>query len=337
MVLDMEDATQTAIKKVDNNAVDKTEVMISLAGKARVSCGALNLFRILCHEIIVRAKEEGMTGNTVDGLMDGTGGALFVEKAFMYRPRNSDVYNVSLVGKGSKQGLEEVNTSLELVNSLLSFLSTVTNITLKLMETMPELYDTVVQCLELLLVLLSTQLYQKVKSSSQWISENVDLQNSNGTLGCNFFLDLIMEEAHRTRVSVISSPPQRWSTQTVLTVLLKLLASRPPPPPRSISYHACHLARIIAEDFHDGGIVGSGNMYEDHTIVHARAIQEGEFNAAEYYGDKARFQHHSYRNATVSGTRMILDTPARLLRLSSSLLMFPLRLLVVAMSALGGK
>merc|ERR1712238_65990 len=93
---------------------------------------------------------------------------------------------------------------------------------------------------------------------------------------------------------------------------------------------------IIAEDLHDGGIVGPGNMYEDHTIVHARAIQEGEFNAAEYYGDKARFQHHSYRNATASGTRMILDTPARLLRLSSSLLMFPLRLLVVAMSALGG-
>ena len=178
---------------------------IALIGKARVTCGALNLLRILCHETILDACCHTSSAENVEGASGGTSNYpnnhqssplendtnYILKESFTYRSRMGD-------GANSADGeIDGKDAALELLSSLMTFLSTLglffqqqcgsltsQNKPLDILS-IPEMYDVVVQILSLQLVLLSTQLYDPFESSAQLSDE--------GRVSNHYFLNKWME------------------------------------------------------------------------------------------------------------------------------------------------
>mmetsp|Transcript_5579 Transcript_5579/g.12706 ORF Transcript_5579/g.12706 Transcript_5579/m.12706 type:complete len:792 (-) Transcript_5579:62-2437(-) len=158
----------------------------------------------------------------------------------------------------------------------------------------PEMYDVIVQIFSLLLVLLSTQLYQPMVSSTELAIE--------GQPSSHFFLEKWMEystwqstssrqqqknkEEHMRQQQAQSlgqesvGEPSRLNNEPLLFlhVCLHWLVSRPSPPRRSISSHYVELPKSIAQQMTNMAVAPDG-MYESHSIVMAR-IPHGENKAA---------------------------------------------------------
>jgi hypothetical protein len=208
---------------------------------------------------------------------------------------------------------------MDLISSLLTFVASMggsgdgsstsgisAHSTALIMETIPELYDVTVQSLQLILVLLSTQLYQPLISSTQ---QKMEIRKGK-KLHTNYFLDKIMlhgrERQRRKRkhqkasdthgeldtFGEISSKPGEplddlddWSPQSVLKACLAWLIQRPHSPPRSISYHHAELAQSVVQARNER--IGPDGMYEHYAIVMA------ENSAAHAENSKSSSRHGS--------------------------------------------
>lgn len=271
-----------------------TKQRIELIGKARASCGALNILRLLSHETIVEACRQKESVN-----VEGQSSSYFqnnqhqqpLERDTSYILKESFTYRSR--GNVPETGVQNdgQDAALELISAVMAFFATMGNLLHQRGDdsnhvdalSIPEVYDTVVQIMSLLLVLLSTQLYQPMVSSAQ-------LADEGRTISDNYFLDKLMEYSHwqrrnsrqsmkrhdgRGMDSLDGLPATSVDNETLLLLFscLSWLESRPAPPRRSIASHYVELTNSIAQQVPNMKIGGDG-MYESHSIVMARVPVE---------------------------------------------------------------
>ena len=284
---------------------------IALVGKARVVCGAMNLYRIMVHEAIVKTTQKESNEHERSG----------------QRHEDSSVADIFLFQSRQHSGIiaSDENMAHGLSNALLTFLSSSeeSEDMKELMYSTPELYDAIVYCLKLLLVLCSTQLYSQTMSSFQRVEED------NADVHCDFFLDIIMREAskrHSERNKKKDTNRPTWTPQGIIVACLNWIVHRPQPPERSITYHYKVLSDMIAREVKNEK-PGLDGMFENYAIVMANAPSHIKINKEDDKG--AEGGPSSPRNLSNASQYQ------RLIHLSSSLLLLPIRLLVIALRALG--
>ena len=296
---------------------------IVLVGQARVVCGAINLYRIMVHEAIVKTaqKQNYENGASQDINNDGS-----IADIFIFQSRQHD--NITGTDANMAHGLS---------NALLTFLSSSVESSevRELIYSTPELYDAIVFCLNLVIVLSSTQLYSPTMSSFQRVEQD-DAEGYS-----DFFLDIIMREAskrhsERNQRGDISRP--LWTPQGIMIACLHWMVHRPQPPKRSIAHHLKEMSEMIAREVKKEK-PGVDGMFENHAIVMANApshIKNSNNDNEDGEGSLAKERNPSNASQyqrTSSG--MIIDSTRKAFHLSSSLLLLPIRLLVIALRALG--
>ena len=339
---------------------------IAIIGKARATCGALNLLRLLSHETIAQACDNSSNAEQTSATSNQEGSnnyyseqstkaagndpSYLLKESFTYRSRQSSV------GGGGDQ---ENDAAVHIISSMMLFLSTVGGTTANTPEiiSIPEIYDVVVQILSLLLVLLSTQLYQPMMSSAEAAESEISLGN--------FFLDKFMEYSSWQR--------QNYKQQHVsgdvnepmalLSSCLNWLVERPAPPRRSIASHYVELTKAVAHQMTDL-VISNDGMYEDSCVVMAAAPKHEDNDATKSSISALSLQTNSKDSSTtynlttvalgtddsvtlsskghVSGdvsslTRrsIVLQPIRRILLLSSTVLLLPIRLVRLAFTVLG--
>jgi len=296
---------------------------IALVGKARVVCGAMKLYRIMVHEAIVKTTQKESNDHERSG----------------QRHEGSSVADIFLFQSRQHSGItaSDENMAHGLSNALLTFLSSsVESKDMKeLIYSTPELYDAIVFCLNLVLVLCSTQLYSQTMSSFQRVEQD------NADVHCDFFLDIIMKEAskrhsERNKRRDITRPA--WTPQGLIVACLDWMVHRPQPPERSITYHLKMLSDMVAREVKNEK-PGLDGMFENYAIVMAndpRYIKKSKEDDQDAEGGPSSQRNSS--NASQyqpSSSGMIMNSTRKVIHLSSSLLLLPIRLLVIALRALG--
>ena len=392
----------TSSEEISNAAagLGNASLKIALVGKARVVCGSLNLYRILVHEALVRAcecereqmqkqkqkhtnrngnetNENGHNCDVDDDDDDVPSNSNHVAELFVFQCRQAGPTSMHHNHSSQSQSSEEnttTNTCMAsgLISSLLAFISA--SVESKEMQTLiystPELYDVAVFCLDLIVVLCSTQLYQPIVSSFQRLEYYDEHQTSPSNEqheheyeDGHFFLDLIMRDASQRQLCILSGKSYSnsnansytnrkrdgaysWSPKGVLIACLYWMSNRPPPPERSIAHQFQEMAQIIAEEVKSEK-VGLDGMYENHAIVMATApshthpnsgdnddeLKLGDVKIHESGLKQAGIRYQRSSSSSASG--IILDSTKMMIHMSSSLLLLPIKLLVVALRALG--
>lgn len=315
---------------------------IALVGKARVVCGAMNLYRILVHEALVkasrRAESKNDNGNGGQAGQNENAQVNLVKNLFLFQSRNG----------GSDTSASEQDMAPGMISALLAFIAT--SVESKemqhLIHSTPELYDVCVFCLDLIVVLCSTQLYQPIVSSFQRVeydehpdNANLDVANSE-----NILLDLIMREASRRQRGERGSNKKKeesrhWSPQEILNACLYWMVDRPPPPQRSIANHFKEMAEMVAQEVKNEKL-GPDGMYENYAIVMANAPDhikklKGNGSVGNDTDNGTEDLQQTLYKSNSSSTRIILDSTKKMIHISSSLLLLPIRLLTIALRALG--
>ena len=339
---------------------------ITIIGKARATCGALNLLRLLSHETIVQAcdsaraqEQRNVSTTNQEGSIyyseQSTAGSdtnYLLKESFTYRSRQS-----------SGNGNQENDAAVQIISSMMLFLSTVGTTATSTTEiiSIPEIYDVIVHTLSLLLVLLSTQLYQPMVSSA----EAAESEIPNG----NFFLDKFMEYSSWQRQNYRAQQQQHDyvgvnEPMALLSACLNFLVDRPAPPRRSIASHYVELTKAVAHQMTDL-VLSNDGMYEDSCIVMAAAPKSEQNEASSSVSalplqtasnDAAITNNlttvalgtedsvalsskgHNTRVVSSSKKRSIVLQPIRsILLLSSTVLLLPIRLVRLAFTVLGRK
>lgn len=251
-----------------------TKRRISLIGKARVTCGALNLLRILSHETIVQAscskRDDVSLGNNRQPELEYDTNYL-LKRFFTYRSHGG------VEGRNNN----DQDAAMEIIASIMSLFTSVGLIIQQGNDSeilaIPEIYDVIVQTLSLLLVLLSTQVYQPMISSTELLNE--------GRESSNFFLDKLMicsqqqrnkaEHLRQQQVqsfgleatddNMVHNEPQHF-----VNACLHWLVVRPRPPRRSIAAYYSSLTKSIAQSM-SNMVISKDGMYENYSVVMASA------------------------------------------------------------------
>jgi hypothetical protein len=152
----------------------------------------------------------------------------------------------------------------------------------------PEVYDVIAQIYSLLLVFLSTQLYQPFPQAIE------------GRQSINFFLDKLMgcSQSSREQQKSMQEQQRQYQAQNFgrestdehrnlcneplhfLQVCLHFWVVRPSPPRQSIASHYVGLPKSIAENMTNMHISQDG-MYESHNVVMARSPHGESKGAAD--------------------------------------------------------
>ncbi|CAB9521233.1 Dyggve-Melchior-Clausen syndrome protein [Seminavis robusta] len=263
---------------------------IAIVGKARAAAGTLQLIRLFIHRIVVEYANQP---------------AVLVD-VFTYRTRDASE--------------KDSNMGKELTASLFRFLTS-DKIRAKITE-VPEMYDTAVLALQLLLVMLSTQLYQPMLSSlqkSQQQSPQVD-----------FFLDLLMEQTNPNNNGKSS---HALSPGTILTALLAWQIQRPRAPERSIARYHFNLAQQVVAA--KGEKVGPDGMYESNLVVSAAqtTISKSNDHSSSRLGDSSSH----LRLTNTNQPSFLLDATKGVLVQASTIILLPFRLVSLALGLWGHK
>lgn len=303
-IVDLTDAYHEKYSALDSNVdesnsesrkqrgISTTKQRISLIGKARATCGAIHVLRLFSHEAILRAcrSEMAVCANEHSGSIyyEGTRQSALehdvnyiLRESFTYRSRDLNGLDGRMDGQ---------DAALDLISSVMSFLSTMgtlmspndTEISRNFDAlSIPEVYDVVVQILSLLLVFLSTQLYQPMVSSAQ-------LAEEGQTTSKHYFMERIMDYSYWQRQNArhnLMRPDDRVGREKIngsaasfetkethneplwfLFLCFQLLIRRPKPPRRSIASHYVELTHSIVHQLHNMTLAPDG-MYENHSIV----------------------------------------------------------------------
>lgn len=302
---------------------------ISRVAKARATAGALQLLRLLCHPVIVKASHDPET--SVNSLRE----------AFVYRTRG-DLPNDQPAG-------------FPLVHSILDFVAAVG--TDQSVVGTGEVYDAVVFALQLLFVLFGTQLYQPFQSSFERTSplhyildEVFRPEDDDETIDNNNLHSLwssrssISSGSYKTAAVAVSKngrggdrgTPKRgkrrmWTPQLVLETCLAWQLNRPEAPDRSISRYYYVLAQSVVAG-KSGEKPGPDGMYESYMVVHATAP-----TATTAAGnDGSSGQVTTAGHTTTSPNRyspgedhhnIIIDATKGVLTLSGTIILLPFRLM----------
>ncbi|KAL3801110.1 hypothetical protein HJC23_002403 [Cyclotella cryptica] len=286
-----------------------TKQRISLIGKARATCGAIHVLRLFSHETILGAcrSETAASANENIGSIyyEGTRQSALehdvnyiLRESFTYRSRDLNGLDGRIDGQ---------DAAMDLISSIMSFLSALGTLMSQDGENVtqmsrnfdalliPEVYDVVVQILSLLLVFLSTQLYQPMVSSAQ-------LAEGGQTTSKHYFLERIMDYAYWQRQNVrqnLTRPDDKIGGQKIngsaasfetsnadneplwfLFSCFQWLIRRPKPPRRSIALHHVELTYSIVQQLHNMAVAPDG-MYENHSIVMATVPAGQNINAPD--------------------------------------------------------
>lgn len=347
-----------------NTSNNSSQNRITIIGKARATCGALNLLRLLSHETIVLAcRDNGSTTSEQNSTTKVGGGSNYyseqsttvtnmdtkhiLKESFTYRSRQSSGGSVE----------QENDAAVQIISSMMSFISTIGRSAAA--TQIPEIYDVIVQILSLFLVLLSTQLYQPMVSSAEAAETNVPHSN--------FFLDKFMEysswqrQNYRKQQQLINEP------MALLSSCLHWLIERPAPPRRSIASHYVELTKAVAHQMTDL-VISSDGMYEDSCIVLSAAPkveddtvssnskpapplqitsndQAGHNLTTVAMGtdDSVALTSKGHDSRDVSSldrrrpSQLVLQPIRSILLLSSTVLLLPIRLVRLAFTVLGRK
>jgi hypothetical protein len=358
---------------------EMTKQRIVLIGKARATCGAINVLRLFTHETIVQACRDDNVAEKSTLCYEGQSASkqdvnYILKESFTYRSRN--------LNSGMDSKIDGQDAALDLISSIMSFLSNLG----KLMSTegsntagssenfdslsIPEVYDVVLQILSLLLVLLSTQLYQPMISSAQ-------LAEVGQTTSNHYFLERIMDyalwqrqnsrQSRRDGVENLNGSAQHLDNEALLLLnsCFQWMIHRPPPPKRSIASHYLELTNSIAHQLPNMAISQDG-MYENHSVVmstlptgaSSKEHTQTSLSGAASHGSSIGLNEQQVSSFTaislgtddqvgisspghVTGTittrtssKLLLPIKSILL-LSSSLFLLPIRLVKLAFRVLG--
>lgn len=275
---------------------------MALAGKARATAGALNLGRILMHAVLANARQPPKQFTLEE----------YWTSCFQYNSRRRAGGTTGGGGMGGSDEPPQEDVRPALLHSLLDF---VVRVPTELVTQVPELYDTLVLVLQLLIVSLSSQLYQPMTSSHQRDCGNYP----------NLFWSLLMENA-RLRMAPSSIMSSSWDAPMLLRVLLQWQIDRPVAPSRSIQYHAQQLAWQVVSA--QGVKKGNDGLFETHRVVLAASIQREQ----EHVSSKEIIKPIE----PVKGkARVLLDATKGVLVLSSTIILLPFRLVSLALGLLG--
>ena len=270
---------------------------IAVVGKARAAAGALQLIRLFIHRIVVNH------GNQPAILVD----------IFTYRSRDASE--------------KDVDVGRDLLASIFCFLTA--EITRQRILQVPEMYDTVVLTLHLVLVMLSTQLYQTMLSSFQKSQQKL-LTNTD------FFLDLLMDETRQEGHQKIDKKAKRDTPtpKEILSTCLYWQIYRPKAPERSISRYHIGLAQSVAAA--KGEKLGLDGMYESNLVVSAAAQTTNKLHdSTNRLGESSSSLLSSSLHK--SQPSFLLDVAGGVLIQASSIIMLPFRLVRLALGLWGHK
>eukprot|EP00538_Stauroneis_constricta_P004198 CAMPEP_0119570612 /NCGR_PEP_ID=MMETSP1352-20130426/43701_1 /TAXON_ID=265584 /ORGANISM="Stauroneis constricta, Strain CCMP1120" /LENGTH=860 /DNA_ID=CAMNT_0007620281 /DNA_START=252 /DNA_END=2834 /DNA_ORIENTATION=- len=299
---------------------------------AKMAAGSIKLFGHLVHDFIARHSsndDEDAKSNTI-------------REALIYcKQRNTDNNN------------DIIQTNDHLIDSildLLSFFATTSANTRRQHECLlrPEVYDAVTFATELLIIMLSVQLYQPFVSSFTAVQDSSSSQRST----TNLVLDYIMKKQQQTRGTVSSSlsvgrkehlqlSESTWNPSTVTSALLALIATRPEAPKGSIAHYMYELSWRIARSTKES--MAKDGIYDSSHIViasqNARLLEKGGSSTSTARQQKGKHaslpgdQHHN--DISEHEHSMISDATSSILRLSSSVVLLPVRLVQLVIGLLG--
>lgn len=328
---------------------------ISRVAKARAVAGALQLFQILLHPVIVKASSAQNMSILDDSFTYTSRGDLPRNQTAGLPLLHALLDIIALVGTAESSSKTKNNN-----NYLLST---------------PEIYDAMVRVVQLVLVLLSTQLYQPFLSSFQAAApaqyaldelfrahpvqpSSSKISDSSGDdrmrrFNGSFRSSIGMSPFHNNNPNDLMIP--RWTPATIVQACLLWQVRRPPAPERSIAHYHCQLAIQIAAS--KAEVKGVDGLYESHLVVTAATAASSDASSPEEGGGGASnsnlhasssslmvqgnntasmIQPHRQhqRTSTVSssrgsssGSNIILDATKGVLVLSSSIILLPFRLM----------
>jgi len=190
-----------------------------------------------------------------------------------------------------------------------------------ILQDIPEMYDCITMALQLVLVLLATQLYQPLQSSFQRQQQHPSKAQPPRN---DYFWRLLLEPPSTTQCN------KKWSPRTLLTVLLEWHTQRPPAPAKSIQYHSNEIAaQVVAAK---GEKRSADGLYESHWVVQAEApMISPEPHAAASSANEPQ----PLLRRTSSSSKAILDATRGALVLSSQIILLPFRLMSLALQLWG--
>lgn len=320
---------------------------IAMVGKARALAGALQLLRIFVHAIIVSKENSRRSSSITDE----------IKEIFTYRSREEYEYFYKSNDEGghydNRRRNANKNVGLDLLFSLIQFIS---SSPLASSNNNPELYDVTVLIFELLLILLSTQLYQPMNSTLQKINHhkhnnnNTNVDDDDNTKN-NYFLDNLFRHAYKQLQNHTTN--YRWTPKDLLKSCMEWQIERPKAPKRSIIYHYAVLGRSIVTA--KGEKVGSDGLFENNSIVTA-SNNDGNGFSKSLMDDLEFCNNEDENDDTSSNTTerkvvgsnqygsnyyvknpssAIIDATKGVLVLSSTIMLLPWRLMNLALSLLG--
>ena len=184
--------------------------------------------------------------------------------------------------------------------------------------------------LQLVLVLLATQLYQPLQSSFQRQKQHP----SKGAVAQppprnDYFWRLLLEPPSSSSTTQYN---KQWSPRTLLTVLLEWHTQRPPAPAKSIQHHSNDIAaQVVAAK---GEKRSADGLYESHWVVQAEApavSPEPHTAASSANGQSPQ----PLLRRTSSSSKALLDATRGALVLSSQIILLPFRLMSLALQLWG--
>ena len=291
---------------------------ISLVSKARALAGALQLLRVLVHAVVAdyRGAEDIPTtvrrnnsfSRSDDETLEGRRRRSLErnQSAFSSADRLKDVFTYQ-----SRAAGESRDVGHDLMQALLTFL-----VDQHQTKLFPELYDCYCLVQQLVLVLLSTQLYEPFRSS--FCEDELDgaapLKGQRRPSERYHFWKPCLRQSH------------------LASVLLHSIVQRQVPPAKSIQQHHTYLSHQVAEASGTTAKRGPDGLYETHTIVQANSRptpDETDSTSSNQQNGQTLAKHPSTQSP-------ILDATKGVLVLSSSILLLPFRLVSLALGLLGG-
>lgn len=311
IIRDLQVAVESFEDSCSTSDESPAKLRTALIGKSRVTCGAINLLRILTHEVIVDACRSEFDTSTC------------LVQSFTYR---------------GKEG--EQDSAYQVTATIMHFLAAIGRIIRRQADLLaiPEVYDVVFQVQALLLTFLSSQLYQPLISSSE--ASKCD----------NLFLDLIMNHARTGQrdevdgtneaAAIVSlclhlfitrpTPPQRsilaHQLQLVDSIVKELVAKK-----SDDGMHESHTivqARYIPADTERRDSLRLEKNTSEQTSVKSTSL-----SVSLGTDDEVNLTSAGHVSRTRSS---VVAHPIRsLLLLSSSFFLLPIRLVKLALGLLG--
>ena len=304
-----------AASSSSSSAVDDFSSRIAIVAKARATAGALRLLQLLIHPTLVHAAHLPDTDDA------------YLQQVFTYTSRD--------VGTQPDDSVAS-----DFVQTLVTF---VLQVHAYSVVVVPELYDVVMNVMQLVLVLSGSQLYTPMLSTSTTTTSS----STTTTDHYGFFWELLLEQSQATTADLAEEEENDnttggcWSPRDLLYVLLDWIVTRPEAPERSIQYYYGQLSQSIvqAATSHDNQsyTLGRDGMYESHLVVMAEAPAQLPVNSIVAH---ASSQHNNHQQRQLVQQQQqqqhsyLLDATKGVLTLSSTIILLPFRLLSLALHLL---